>query len=67
MGEIVNLRRARKAVARRAAEEAAAQARVTHGTPKAVRQRAEAQRTVEDRRLDAHRREGPERDPSGGS
>ena len=60
MGDVVNLRRARKAFARRAAEEAAADARVKHGMPKAARKLADAQRDVETRRLEAHRREpGP--------
>jgi hypothetical protein len=37
MGEIVNLRRAKKAKARAKAEDQAAANRLLHGTPKAVR------------------------------
>lgn len=57
MGEVVNLRRARKAAGRRAKEEAAADARVKHGTPKAIRELTEARRDIETRRLDGHRLE----------
>lgn len=57
MGEVVNLRRARKAAGRRAKEEAAADARIKHGTPRAVRELAEARRDIETRRLDGHRLE----------
>lgn len=60
MGEVVNLRRARKAAGRRAKDEAAVAARANHGTPKAVRELADARRDIDARRLDGHRREsGP--------
>ncbi|MGP9819842.1 DUF4169 family protein [Salinarimonas sp. NSM] len=55
--EIVNLRRARKAKARTAAEAAAAENRVLFGRTKAQRT-AEAARDEQDRRrLEGHRRE----------
>ena len=57
VADIVNLRRARKTVARRAKEAEAAANRVAHGIPKALRTAADAQRRVEDRNLDAHSRE----------
>ncbi len=57
MGEVVNLRRARKAAGRRAKEEAAAESRARHGTPKAARTLADARRDIETRRLDGHRLE----------
>lgn len=60
MGEVVNLRRARKASDRRAREAEAAVARAEHGIPKALRKQGDAQRVIETRRLDAHRREPPD-------
>ena len=64
MGEIVNLRRARKAAARAAARETAAENRVRHGRPHAVRE-TEAQAAARQRRsLDGHRLEGRDGDAS---
>jgi hypothetical protein len=57
MAEIVNLNRARKAKAKAAAEKAAANNRIKHGTPKHLRklsaaERAKALRDIEQKRLD---------------
>lgn len=61
--EIVNLRRARKARARREREVTAAEQRARFGRPKAERDLADARRDAEHRRLDGHRRDGePEPD-----
>lgn len=56
--EIVNLRTVRKRARRDKDEEEAAAHRITHGTPKALRQEAAAQRNKAKRDLDGHRR-GP--------
>jgi hypothetical protein len=48
MAEIVNLNRARKAKARAEKEEPAAANRALHGTPKAVRNLAEARKDKAD-------------------
>jgi hypothetical protein len=53
--DIVNLRIARKRSRRRKDEDEAAARRVTHGTPKALRQEIEARRDKATRDLDAHR------------
>lgn len=58
MSEIVNLRRARKLRDRRAAEAKAAGNRIAHGRTRAERQETEANRALEARKLDQHRREG---------
>ena len=55
MGEIVNLRRARKRQAHEAAECEAAANRLLHGLPKDERRRLNAERDVEAKRLDGHR------------
>ena len=55
MGEIVNLRRARKRQANEAAEREAAANRVVHGQPKDERRRLKAEREVEEKRLDGRR------------
>ena len=55
--EIVNLRNARKRAKRSQDEKVAAHNRVTHGTPKALRQEIEARRDKAVRDLDAHRRD----------
>jgi hypothetical protein len=52
LGEIVNLRRQRKRRQRAEAEEVAAANRVTHGTPKSLRDLAKARREKADRDLD---------------
>jgi hypothetical protein len=53
--DIVNLRIARKRSRRRKDEDEAAACRLTHGTPKALRQEIEARRDKAARDLDAHR------------
>jgi len=55
MAEIVNLKRAKKAKARAAAEEAAAANRTQFGTPKAARKLAKAKQEKEAARVDAHK------------
>jgi hypothetical protein len=60
MGEIVNLRMARKRRAGVQGEAVAAANRVAFGVSKKVRAKAEAERALAQARLDAHR--APERD-----
>ena len=55
MGEIVNLRRARKAKARAKAEEEAAANRALHGTPKDLRELTKARSEKARRDLEAAR------------
>lgn len=55
MGEIVNLRRARKDRARQTAESEAAANRAQHGRTRAERETEDARRALEARKLDAHR------------
>ena len=55
MAEIVNLKRAKKARARRAADEVAAANRTQFGTPKAARKLAKAKQEKEAARVDAHK------------
>ena len=55
MAEIVNFRRAKKAKARATAGEKAAANRVTHGTPKVVRDLAKARREKDAGKVDAHK------------
>ena len=57
MAEIVNLRRARKAKARSEKDKTAQANRVAHGTPKALRNLAEARKGKAEQRLDGHRLE----------
>ena len=54
-GEIVNLRKARKAKARSGKEAEAAENRARFGRPKAERLQVEAQDKLSARRLDGHR------------
>ena len=56
MGEIVNLRRARKQRDRHAKDEAEQANRAAHGRSKAERELTAAQARVESARLDGHRR-----------
>lgn len=60
MGEIVNLRRARKAKTRAAATLAAATNRSKFGRSLAEREVAASMRDLDSSRLDAHKRERPE-------
>jgi hypothetical protein len=55
MAEIVNLRRARKAKARSEKDKTAQANRVTHGTPKALRNLAEARKDRAEQRLSGHK------------
>jgi len=57
MAEIVNLRRARKAKARAAKDKTAQANRVAHGTPKALRNLAEARKDRADQALSGHKLE----------
>lgn len=57
MGEIVNLRRARKQKARDAQVAVADANRARHGRTKAEREVEEARRAADERALDGHRRE----------
>lgn len=61
MGDVVNLRRARKDRARREKEAQAQENRVAFGRSKHERAATAAQNALESGRLDAHRREGPEK------
>jgi hypothetical protein len=55
MAEIINLKRARKAKARAAAEEKAAGNRTTFGTPKKLRDLARTEREKDTHKVDVHR------------
>jgi hypothetical protein len=55
MGDVVNLRRARKARDRATAEAQAAQNRIEFGRTKAERKLTEAEKTLAERHLEGHR------------
>ncbi len=55
MGDIVNLRQARKAKARAEAEKGAAANRAAFGRTKAEKSLTEAQKEAADRKLDGHK------------
>jgi hypothetical protein len=57
MGEIVNLRHARKVKARDEKEKAAEVNRTVHGTPKHLRNLARAKTAKSARDLDAHKKD----------
>jgi hypothetical protein len=57
MAEIVNLRRARKAKARSEKDKTAQANRVAHGTPKSLRNLADARKDKADQALSGHRLE----------
>jgi hypothetical protein len=57
MGEIVNLRRAKKRQAAKMAEVKAAANRVAFGVSKSAKSKAEAERALTQNRIEAHRRE----------
>ncbi len=57
MAEIVNLNRARKAKARAAKNDLAAQNRVKFGRAKAEKQAESALKSLAERKLDSHKRE----------
>lgn len=62
MGDIINLRRVKKAKARSEAEAQAAQNRIAFGRSKAERKLTQAQGELEQRRIDAHKREPSDKD-----
>lgn len=57
MAEIINLRTARKAKARAAKDDLAAQNRVKFGRTKAEKQAESAIKSLTERKLDSHKRE----------
>jgi hypothetical protein len=63
MGEIVNLRRARKVRDKRSKEAEAEANRIAHGRTKDERRLSEATTRLETEKLDAHRLEKPEAEP----
>ncbi|HJW80111.1 MAG: DUF4169 family protein [Microvirga sp.] len=65
MADIINLRRARKAKARAEKEAEASENRARFGRPGREQMSTEATRDMQDRKLDAHRRDGPGEDPAG--
>lgn len=60
MSQIINLNRARKEKARRAARAKADANAALHGIPKAERGLADARRAVDAARHEAHRRDAPQ-------
>jgi hypothetical protein len=58
MGELINLRRVKKATARAAKEQAAETNRVVHGTPKHLRKSARTKKERGDQKLEAHKLDG---------
>jgi hypothetical protein len=60
MGEIVNLRRARKARDRSRDEDQAQQNRIRHGLSKAEKHLSEKTRAQEAKKLEGHRRDAPD-------
>ncbi|MCW4116750.1 DUF4169 family protein [Aurantimonas sp. MSK8Z-1] len=67
MGEVVNLRQARKAAGRRLKDEQAAQNRAKHGLGKAEKRQRKTEDAARERQLDGHRldRDGPSEPESG--
>jgi hypothetical protein len=65
MGDVVNLRRARRAKTRAASERQAAENRSLHGVSRAGREALAAEQELTARRHAAHRRDRPE-DPGDG-
>ena len=65
MAEIINLRKARKAKARADKDAKADENRARFGRPRQEQMSTEATREMQDRKLDAHRRDGPGEDPDG--
>jgi Domain of unknown function (DUF4169) len=62
MGEIVNLRRAKKRRAAKTAEAAASANRAAFGVSKSAKIKAQAERSLTQSRLDGHRRESRDGD-----
>ena len=63
MAESINLRKARKAKARADKEAKADENRARFGRPSQEQMSTEATREMQDRKLDAHRRDGAGDDP----
>lgn len=59
MGELINLRRVKKAAQRAAQEKTADANRLTHGTPSALRKRARADRQSAEQKIEAHKLDEP--------
>jgi Domain of unknown function (DUF4169) len=64
LGEVVNLRRFRKAKERAEAQERAQANRAKHGRTKAERRETTTRETLADRKLEGHRRDATD-DPGG--
>lgn len=62
MAEIINLKQARKARAKAEKDKTAEANRLLHGTPKTVRNLAEARKDKADQALSSHRLENGEED-----
>ncbi|MBA5777779.1 DUF4169 family protein [Stappia sp. F7233] len=60
--DIINLRQARKAKARKDSDGRAAENRVRFGRTKAEKQREAAEESIKERLLDGHRRSAPSED-----
>jgi Domain of unknown function (DUF4169) len=65
MGEVVNLKRFRKAKERAEAQARAEANRAKHGRTKLEREETRARETIADRKLDGHRRGSGDDDPGG--
>jgi hypothetical protein len=61
----INLRQYRKAKARKDKAEQAEANRVLHGTPKALRDLAEARKKLGEAKIEAHKREGDDNGSTG--
>lgn len=55
MGELINLRRMKKAAERTTKEKTAAANRIVHGTPRLQRRAAKTEKLRADRKTDAHK------------
>jgi hypothetical protein len=64
MGDIVNLRGARKQKARREAEKSAEANRIAFGRTKSERERTGMENAIAERRIDGHRRDDVMQDPT---
>ena len=62
MGDVINLRQARKARDRNVAEQAAAEARALHGRTKAQRKLEKSEAEKLDRAVDQAKLDGPSKD-----
>lgn len=65
MGEVINLKRFRKAKERAEAQARAEANRTKHGRSKAEREGTSAREMLADRKLDGHRRDTGDDDPGG--